>query len=75
MTKLLDEAFEAVRRLPQDAQDDIARTMLRLATGDGEPEPVDSTHLAAVLEGLAQAKSRRFAADAEVEAAFRRFEW
>jgi len=31
-------------------------------------------HLHAVLEGLAQAKRRQFATDAEVEAAFRRFE-
>jgi len=41
---------------------------------DGEPEPVDPAHLPAVLEGLAQAKRREFASDAEVEAAFRRFE-
>ena len=74
MSKLLDKAVDAVRRLPQPAQDNIARTMLQLASGDGEPEPVDAAHLAAVLEGLAQAKERRFATDAEIEAAFRRFE-
>jgi hypothetical protein len=39
-----------------------------------EPEEIDSAHLPAALEGLAQAKRRQFAADAEVEAAFRRFE-
>ena len=33
-----------------------------------------TAHLPAVLEGLAQAKRRQFATDAEVEAAFRRFE-
>jgi hypothetical protein len=38
-----------------------------------EPEPVDDTHLSAVLEGLAQAGRREFASPAEVEAAFRRF--
>lgn len=74
MTKLLEKALEAVRRLPTDAQDEIARTMLQLAGDDGEPEPVDPAHLPAVLEGLAQAKRRRFATDAEVEAAFRRFD-
>jgi hypothetical protein len=74
MTKLLEQAVEAVRRLPAESQDEIARAMLRLATHDGEPEEVDSAHLPAVLEGLAQAERRQFASDAEVEAAFRRFE-
>jgi len=74
MTKLLEQALEAVRRLPPDSQDGIARTILHLAAGDGEPEPIDPAHLSAVLEGLAQAKRRELASDAEVEAAFRRFE-
>jgi hypothetical protein len=74
MTKLLDKALEAVRRLPSDDQDEIARAMLRLAAGDDEPEPVDPAHLPAVLQGLAEAKRRQFATDEEVEAAFRRFD-
>jgi hypothetical protein len=73
MTKLLEQAVEAVRRLPADSQDDIARTILHLAGSEVEAEPVDPAHLAAVLEGLAQAKRREFATDDEVEAAFRRF--
>ena len=74
MTKLLEEAIEVVRRLPVDSQDDIARTILHLARSELEAEPVDPTHLAALLEGLAQAKRREFATDDEVEAAFRRFD-
>jgi DNA-binding TFAR19-related protein (PDSD5 family) len=74
MTKLLEQALEAVRRLPPDSQDEIARAMLQLAASGGEPEEIDATHLPAVLEGLAQAKRRQFAGDAEVEAAFRRFD-
>ncbi len=74
MTKLLEQALAAVRRLPSDSQDEIARAMLQLASSGGEPEPVDPVHLSAVLEGLAQAKRREFATDAEVEAAFRRFD-
>lgn len=74
MTKLLDEALEAVRRLPSEAQDDIARAMLHLAESEGEREPIAPDHLPAVLEGLAQATRREFATDAEVEAAFRRFD-
>jgi hypothetical protein len=74
MTKLLERALEAVRRLPPDTQDEIARAMLQLAAGDAEPEEIDAAHLRAVLEGLAQAKQRQFASDAEVERAFRRFD-
>jgi hypothetical protein len=74
MTKLLERALEAVRQLPADAQDEIARAMLSLAGDEGEPEQIDPSHLSDVLEGLAQAKRREFASDAQVEAAFRRFD-
>jgi hypothetical protein len=74
MTKLLEKALEAVRRLPPRTQDEIARAMLELASGEGQPETVDPAHLPAVLEGLAQARRRQFATDEEVEAAFRRFD-
>jgi hypothetical protein len=74
MTKLLERALEAVRRLPPDSQDEIARAMLNLVADEGEPEPIDPAHLTDVLESLAQAKRRQFATDAEVEAAFRGFD-
>jgi hypothetical protein len=74
MIKLLEQALEAVRRLPPESQDEIARAMLSLAGDQGESEPIDPAHLPDVLESLAQAERRQFAADAEVEAAFRRFD-
>ena len=74
MTKLLEMALEAVRRLPAENQDEIAQAMLHLAKTQAEPEPVDPAHLSDVLEGLAQAKRQEFATDAEIEAAFRRFD-
>lgn len=73
MTKLFDRVLELVRRLPPESQDEIARAMLSLADRD-EPEEIDPAHLPVVLEGLALAKRRTFATDAEIEAAFRRFE-
>jgi hypothetical protein len=39
-----------------------------------EAEQIDPAHLADVLEGLAQAKRREFATDAEVKAAFACFD-
>jgi hypothetical protein len=73
MTKLLDKALDAVRRLPGDEQDEVARAMLHLAARNGETEPVDPEHLSAVLEALTQGEHREFASDSEIEAAFRRF--
>ena len=74
MTKLLEKALEAVRRLSPDDQDEIALAMLTLAGNEGEQEEIDPAHFPAVLEGLAQARRRQFATDAEVNAAFRSFE-
>ena len=74
MTKLLEKALEAVRQLPPDSQDQIARAMLTLAAGQDELEEIDPAHLTDVLESLAQAKRREFASDAEIEAAFHRFD-
>ena len=74
MTKLLEKALEAVRRLPADSQDEIALAMLSLSANGGEPEKIDPADLPAVLQGLAQARRGEFATDAEVEAAFRRFD-
>jgi hypothetical protein len=74
MTKLLDQALEAVRKLPADTQDDVACAMLTLAGDDGEPEPIDPAHLPDVLVSLAQARRRQFAMDTDVAAAFRRFD-
>jgi hypothetical protein len=74
MTDLLEKAVEAVRRLAPEAQDEIARAMLKLAEDEEEAEPIDPEDLPAVLEALAYADRREFASDAEVEAAFRRFD-
>jgi predicted transcriptional regulator len=74
MTKLLDKALEAVRRLPLSSQDEIVHAMLTLASGEGESEAIDPAHLPAILEGLAQAKRGQFATDDEVEAVYLRFE-
>ena len=74
MTRLMEKALEVVRLLPPESQDEIARAMLSLAGSEAAPEEIEPAHLPDVLESLAQAKRREFATDAEVEAAFRRFD-
>jgi hypothetical protein len=60
MTKLLENALEAVRQLPPDSQDEIARLMLSLTGSQGESEEIDPAHLPDVLESLAQAQAAAF---------------
>ena len=45
-----------------------------MLVGGPEPEAIDPAHLSDVLTSLAQAKRREVASEAEVEAAFRRFD-
>lgn len=74
MTKLLEKALAIVRGLSPAEQDEIAQAILSLADAEADVEDIDPAHLPDVLESLAQARRREFATDAEVEAAFLRFE-
>jgi hypothetical protein len=71
MTKLLDDALEALaalRRLPADAQDDIARVVLQLAGDEATPVPLTPDERAAVEASRAQAARGEFASEAEIRA-------
>jgi hypothetical protein len=69
MTKLLDQAVEAARSLPPDAQDDIAHVLLRLTGADDEPPvPLTSEEQAAVAVSKAAAARGEFATDEQVRA-------
>jgi predicted transcriptional regulator len=72
MTDLLEKALEAVRKLPAEDQDDIARAILDLMNVEGV-EQIDPEHLEGVLEGLAQADRGEFATSAEIEDVLHRF--
>jgi hypothetical protein len=70
MTKLLDQALEAVRILPPDTQDDIARVVLQLAGGDDAVSPVvlSDEEKAAIANSKAAAARGEFATDEQVRA-------
>ncbi len=69
MTKLLDRAVQAVRRLSQGEQDNIAHVVLRLTGADDEP-PVSLTpdEHAAIAASKAAAARGEFATDEQVRA-------
>jgi hypothetical protein len=67
MTKLLDQALEAVRDLPPDVQDDIARIVLELAgCGDAAPVPLSAEERTAIANSKAAAARGEFASDERV---------
>jgi hypothetical protein len=69
MTKLLDQALEAARSLPPDAQDNIARVVLRLAGADDEsPAQLTPEEQAAIVASKAAAARGEFATDEQVRA-------
>jgi hypothetical protein len=74
MTKLLDRALEATRSLPPDAQDDIARVVLRLTGTDDEASPValSCEEGAAVEASKAAAARGEYATDEQVRAVWRK---
>lgn len=72
VTKLLDQAIEKVRELPESDQDDAAEMLLWAIETRNAPIPLDDATAAAIDEGLAQARRGEFASDAEIAALWKR---
>jgi hypothetical protein len=75
MTKLLEHAIEAVRLLPSDQQDEVARTILEmLAEGvNAEPYVLTDEERAAIDRSIEAADRGEFASDEEVRAVFAKY--
>jgi predicted transcriptional regulator len=73
MTKLLDDAIERVKELPQERQDELARMLIDVAASDLAPYVLTDEERQAVEEGVAEAERGEFASDEEVAAMWRRF--
>jgi hypothetical protein len=74
MTKLLDDALAAVRDLPQAAQDDIARVVLRLTDLDkGVPINLSIEERTAIAASKAAAARGEFATDEQVRAVWEKY--
>lgn len=74
MTKLLDDAVEVVRGLPSDAQDTIARVVLRLAGSDDDaPAALSPEERAAIAASKAAAGRDEFATDDQIRALWAKY--
>ena len=69
MNKLMEKAIEALTRLPEDRQEELAEYILSVSE---EPAVLTDDEKAAIDEGMADLKAGRFASDVEVEATFKR---
>jgi len=69
MTELLEKAVEAARKLPSDAQDEIARVVLMLADADDLPAvKLSDDERAAIATSKEAAGRGEFATDEQVRA-------
>ena len=68
MTRLLEQAIEAVSALPDEVQDDLARILLQLAGVDQPPYELTPEETADLDASLAEAAKGEFATDEEVRA-------
>jgi hypothetical protein len=68
MTKLLDQAIDAIRVLPPKEQDDIARLLLQITRDDAEPVALSPDERAAITRSKEGAARGEFASDEQVRA-------
>jgi hypothetical protein len=66
VTKLLEQAVDAVRALPPEMQDDLARLLLQLAGDEQSTVIVTAAEAESLEESLEQASRREFATDEQV---------
>lgn len=72
MTKMVQEAIEALRDLPEDRQTTVARAILDYASHDEGAYHLTDDERKEVRAGLAEVKRREIASDAEVAAVYKR---
>jgi predicted transcriptional regulator len=72
MTRVLEDAIEKVRRLPEDRQTYVAEVLEQIAAAGSDLFVVPEAHRAAVLEGFEQAERGEFVSDDEMALLWRK---
>ncbi len=72
VTKMLEDAINKVRELPEAKQDEAAEMLLSVASKSGEPVRLDAETRAAIREGREQARRGEFVSDEDMTAFFKR---
>lgn len=72
MIKLLEQAIEKVKALPEERQAFAAEVLEHIAAAESGVFHVPEEHRAAVLEGLEQARRGEFATEEEMAALWKK---
>ncbi len=72
MTKVLEDAIEKVRRLPEDRHADVAEILEQIVAFGSEPFIVPESHRAAVFQGLAEAERGEYVSDNDIAALWKK---
>lgn len=72
MTKLLEQAIEKIREMPEADQDLAAEVLLNIAARKHEPVALNAETRAAIRRGIEQADRGEFVSDEEMAAFFAR---
>jgi hypothetical protein len=72
MMKVLEEAIEKVRKLPEERQAYVAEVLEQIAAAGSDVFTVPEGHREAVLEGLGQAERGEFMDDDEMAALWKK---
>jgi predicted transcriptional regulator len=72
MTKVLEDAIEKVRKLPEDRQAYVAEVLEHIAAAGSGLYVVPDDHRAAVLEGFQEAERNEFVSDDEMATLWRK---
>lgn len=72
MIKVLEQAIEKVKKLPEDRQVYAAEVLEQIAAAGSDVFVVPDEHREAVLEGLEQAERSEFASDEEMAALWKK---
>jgi hypothetical protein len=67
MTKRFEQAVAAIRKLPDERQDQVAELLIELAIEDGNPPSLTPEQVEGVRLALRQAELRQFASGKSVE--------
>ena len=74
MIKVLEQAIEKVKKLPEDRQAYAAEVLEQIVADAGdEVFVIPDEHMPAVLEGLAQAERGEFASDKDMAALLKKW--
>ncbi len=72
MIKVLEQAIEKIKELPEDRQAYAAEVLEQIVAAGGGVFEVLEDHRAAVLEGLEQARRGEFVSDEEMAALWKK---